>query len=312
MGEWLEGKSLAMEIRERVKTEVAGIREETDDAPGLAAVLVGENRASQIYVRMKQRASEKLGIASEVVTLPTDTQPASLRETIEELNVRNDVDGILVQLPLPSHLSSYEAITTIRPEKDVDGIHPVSLGNLLMNEQGLRPATPTGIMELIKSRNIAIEGQRVVIIGRSLIVGKPLAAMMTNAHGTVTVCHSRTKDLPRVAAEADILVAAMGKPAFVTPEFIKEGATVVDVGTSQLEDREKAMELFGPEKKRMEDFEKKGYTVVGDVHPKAIEKAAFVTPVPGGIGPLTIALLMRNTLDAFKNRRSRKAARVES
>lgn len=303
MGEWLEGKRLAQEIKEKVKEEVVLIRSAKNEAPGLVAILVGENRASQIYVRMKKKASEELGIASEVFQLPADTPPAVLHQKIEELNKRNDVDGILVQLPLPSQLSSHEAIIAIRPEKDVDGIHPVNLGNLLMNEEGLRPATPAGIMELLLSRGIAIEGQNVVIIGRSLIVGKPLAAMMTNAHGTVTVCHSRTRALPQVASQADILVAAMGRPAFVTPEFVKEGAAVIDVGTSQLDDRAKALELFGPDDRRMEDFAKKGYTVVGDVHPEVFEKAGFVTPVPGGVGPLTIALLMRNTLDAYKRRR---------
>ncbi len=303
MAEWLEGKTLAEETREKIKKEVLGIKAAKNEAPGLAAILVGENRASQIYVRMKKRACEKLGISSEVIPLPADTQPESLHQTIKELNERTEMDGILVQLPLPPQLSPYEAISAIHPDKDVDGIHPISLGNLLMNEKGLRPATPTGIMELLKSRNITVEGQNVVIIGRSLIVGKPLAMMMTNAHGTVTICHSRTKNLPKVAAEADILIAAMGMPAFVTPEFVKEGAVVVDVGTSQFEDKDRVIELFGPDDKRVEDFAKKGYTVIGDVHPKVFEKAAFVTPVPGGIGPLTIAFLMKNTLDAYKRRR---------
>lgn len=303
MAEWLEGKTLAEEIREKIKKEVSAIKAARNEEPGLAAILVGENKASQIYVRMKRRACEKLGIASEVISLPADTPPEILRRTIKELNERTEMDGILVQLPLPPQLSPYEAITAIHPDKDVDGIHPISLGNLLMNEKGLRPATPTGIMELLKFRNIVVEGRTIVIIGRSLIVGKPLAVMMTNAHGTVTTCHSRTKNLPEVAAEADILVAAMGKPAFVTPEFVKEGAVVVDVGTSQYKDKDRVIELFGPDDKRVEDFAKKGYTVIGDVHPKVFEKAAFVTPVPGGIGPLTIAFLMKNTLDAYKMRR---------
>jgi methylenetetrahydrofolate dehydrogenase (NADP+)/methenyltetrahydrofolate cyclohydrolase len=306
MAEWLEGKTLAEEIKAKIKEEVAQIRSSRNEGPGLVAVLVGENRASQIYVRMKKRASEKLGIASEVIQLPAETQKEALTQTIENLNEREDVDGILVQLPLPPQLVPYDAIIAIHPQKDVDGIHPVSLGNLLMNEKGFRPATPTGIMELLKSRDIPVEGRNVVIIGRSLIVGKPLAAMMTNAHGTVTVCHSKTKDLPRVAAGADILVAAMGKPGFVTPDFVKEGATVVDVGTTQMGDKEEAIRLFGRDEKRLEDFEKKGYTVVGDVHPGVLVKARFVTPVPGGVGPLTIALLMRNTLDAYKMHRIEK------
>ena len=303
MAEWLEGKTLAGEIREKIKSEVLEIKAAKNEVPGLAAILVGENKASQIYVRMKKRACDKLGIASEVIPLPMDTQPEALHETIKELNEKVEMDGILVQLPLPPQLNPYEAISTIHPYKDVDGIHPISMGNLLMNEIGLRPATPTGIMELLKFRDISVEGQNIVIIGRSLIVGKPLALMMTNAHGTVTLCHSRTKNLPEVAAAADILVAAMGKPAFVTPEFVKEGAVVVDVGTSQFENKERVIELFGADDKRVEDFAKKGYTVIGDVHPRVFEKAAFVTPVPGGIGPLTIAFLMKNTLDAYKMRR---------
>lgn len=303
MGEWLEGKTLAGTIRAKIEEEVARIKEARNEIPGLAAIRVGDDRASQIYVRMKKKASEKLGISSEVFHLPAETSGPELHRKIEDMNARNDVDGILVQLPLPEHLSSYEAITAIHPDKDVDGIHPVSLGNLVMNERGLRPATPTGIMELLLFRGISVEGKRVVIIGRSLIVGKPLAAMMTNAHGTVTICHSRTRNLPGVASEADILVAAMGKPGFVTPDFVKEGATVIDVGTSQLADREKAVELFGQDKKRMEDFAQKGYTLAGDVHPKVFDKVEFLTPVPGGVGPLTIALLMRNTLEAYKMRR---------
>ncbi|MFC2167125.1 bifunctional 5,10-methylenetetrahydrofolate dehydrogenase/5,10-methenyltetrahydrofolate cyclohydrolase [Acidobacteriota bacterium] len=304
MAEWLEGKTLAGETREKIKNEVLEIKTVKNEAPGLAAILVGDNKASQIYVRMKKRACEKLGIASEVISLQADIKPEALHETIYELNERTDMNGILVQLPLPPQLNPYVAISVIHPDKDVDGIHPISLGNLLMNEKGLRPATPTGIMELLKSKDIAVKGQNVVIIGRSLIVGKPLAAMMTNAHGTVTICHSHTKNLPEVAAAADILVAAMGKPAFVTPEFVKEGAVVVDVGTSQFEDKERVIELYGPDDKRVDDFAKKGYTVVGDVHPKVFEKAAYVTPVPGGIGPLTIAFLMKNTLDAYKRQRS--------
>jgi methylenetetrahydrofolate dehydrogenase (NADP+)/methenyltetrahydrofolate cyclohydrolase len=307
MAEWLEGKTLAGETREKIKNEVLEIKAAKNEVPGLAAILVGENKASQIYVRMKKNACEKLGIASEVISLPEDTQPETLQETICKLNAKTEIDGILVQLPLPSQLNPYEAISAIHPDKDVDGIHPISLGNLLMNEKGLRPATPTGIMELLKSRNIEVEGKNIVIIGRSLIVGKPLALMMTNAHGTVTLCHSRTKNLSEVAATADILIAAMGKPAFVTTEFVKEGAVVVDVGTSQFEDKEKILELFGPDSKRLEEFAQKGYTVIGDVHPKVFEKAAFVTPVPGGIGPLTIAFLMKNTLDAYKMRRGNSA-----
>ena len=304
MGIWLEGKALAKEIKEKVKKEVSYCLKKKNQKPGLVGILVGKNKASQVYLRIKERSCFEMGIHSEVLNLPADINPSALKSKIETLNQREDVDGILVQLPLPSSLDPYEIINSILPEKDVDGFHPYNLGNLLMNQIGLKPCTPLGIIELLKNREISIEGKRVVIIGRSLIVGKPLAAMMTNENGTVTICHSRTKNLSQVAAEADILVAAMGRGAFVTPEFIKEGATVVDVGMNYLTDREKMESLFGKDEKREKDINEKGYTLIGDVHPLVIEKAEYLTPVPRGVGPLTVALLMRNTLDAFKRRKN--------
>jgi methylenetetrahydrofolate dehydrogenase (NADP+) / methenyltetrahydrofolate cyclohydrolase len=303
MGEWLEGSTLAKEIKEKVKEEVSKIKKERNEFPGLAAVLVGDNKASQVYVGMKQRNCERLGIHSEILKFEKDTDPSELKEKIKELNQRDQIDGILVQEPLPPSFSSHEVATTILPEKDVDGLNPCSLGNLLRVESGLRPCTPLGIMELLESQNIGIKGKEVVIIGRSLLVGKPLSIMMTNAHGTVTVCHSRTKDLPQVASRADILVAAMGRGAFVTPDFVKKGAVVIDVGINHLTKKEKAKELFKDPEKRLNDIDKKGYTLIGDVHPRVIDKASFLTPVPGGVGPLTVAMLMHNTLKAYKLRR---------
>ncbi len=303
MGEWLGGSSLAKELKEKVKIEVSRIKAERNEVPGLAAVLVGDNKASQIYVGMKQRNCERLGIYSEILKFDADLDPSELKEKIEELNQKAHIDGILVQEPLPPAFSSHEVATTILPEKDVDGLNPCSLGSLLRVQSGLRPCTPLGIMELLKAQNIEVRGKEVVIIGRSLLVGKPLAAMMTNAHGTVTVCHSRTKDLPQVAYRADILVAAMGRGAFVTPDFVKQGAVVIDVGINHLTDKEKAKELFKNPEKRLEDIDKKGYTLIGDVHPEVIEKSSFLTPVPGGVGPLTVAMLMHNTLKAYKLRR---------
>jgi methylenetetrahydrofolate dehydrogenase (NADP+)/methenyltetrahydrofolate cyclohydrolase len=303
MGEWLEGRTLAAEIREEVRKEAAQLLEERDEAPCLVAILVGDDRASQVYVRTKERACQKLGLCSEVIHLPAETPPVDLTAKIEELNHKDEVDGILVQLPLPASFDTFETISSLSPEKDVDGIHPFSLGSLLMNERGLRPCTPKGIMALLGTKDISIKGKRVVIIGRSILVGKPLAAMMTNEHGTVTICHSRTQDLPGVASEADILVAAMGRAAFVTLDFVKEGAVVVDVGINSLSDEARVKELFGEDEKREQDLIKKGYTLIGDVHPGVIEKASYLTPVPGGVGPLTVAMLMRNTLDAYKMRR---------
>jgi methylenetetrahydrofolate dehydrogenase (NADP+)/methenyltetrahydrofolate cyclohydrolase len=303
MGSWLEGKTLSEKIKEEVKNEVARYQRTIHQVPGLIGILVGENRASQIYLRSKEKACQALGIASQILTYPADLEARALEAEIDELNRRDDVDGILVQLPLPSHLNAHEVISAIAPEKDVDGIHPFSLGSLLANQEGLKPCTPMGIIELIKFNGIPIEGKSAVVIGRSLIVGKPVAAMLTNENATVTVCHSKTKDLPEVAGQADILVAAMGQAAFVRPDFVKLGATVIDVGITRVSDREKIRDLFGEDEKRQREMSEKGYTVVGDVDPRAFERAAYMTPVPGGVGLLTVAMLMRNTLEAFKRRR---------
>jgi methylenetetrahydrofolate dehydrogenase (NADP+)/methenyltetrahydrofolate cyclohydrolase len=303
MGSWLEGETLAQRIKEEVRNEVAQFLKRKE-VPGLVAILVGENRASRIYLRTKERNCARLGIRSEILYFPEDVEVSFLKSKIEELGSREDVDGILVQLPLPPSFSAHEIIITIPPEKDVDGFHPFNLGNLMMNQAGLKPCTPLGIIELLKSREIPIAGRRVVVIGRSRIVGKPLAAMMTNENGTVTICHSKTANLPQVAAEADILVVAIGRGAFVTPEFVKPGAVVVDVGMNNLTDRSRVAQLFGDDEKRQKDLREKGYTLIGDVDPHVINKAEFLTPVPGGVGRLTVAMLMRNTLQAFKQRRN--------
>ena len=304
MGSWLEGKTLADKIKEEVKEEVAHVLKTYGEGPGLVGILVGDDRSSKVYLRTKERISEKLGIRSEILKFPEDTDAPFLKSKIEYLSQKEDVDGILVQLPLPSSLNAHEIITSIHPDKDVDGFHPFNLGKLLLKQDGLKPCTPMGIIELLKFRNIAIEGKRVIIVGRSIMVGKPLAAMMTNENGTVTTCHTKTKNLPQVTSEADILVAALGRGALITPEFVKPEAVVVDVGISSLTDKSKVEELFGKNEKREEDLKKKGYTIIGDVHPEVIEKAEYLTPVPGGVGLLTVAMLMRNTLEAFKRRRN--------
>ena len=304
MGTWLEGKALAEKIKEDVKNEVAQYSKQRNEVPGLAAILVGENRASKIYLRTKERNCERLGIRSEILYLPENIEVSILKAKIEELKSREDIDGILVQLPLPSSFNAPEIIAFIPPEKDVDGFHPYNLGNLMMNQEGLKPCTPLGIIELLKSREIQIVGKRAVIVGRSRIVGKPLAAMITNENGTVTICHSKTENLPQVTSEADILVGAIGRGAFITSEFVKPGAVVVDVGMNNLADKSKVEQMFGGDEKRMKDLREKGYTLIGDVHPQVIDKAEFLTPVPGGVGPLTVAMLMRNTLQAFKLRRN--------
>ena len=303
MGIWLEGKPLADRIRDQVAREVAQDKEAKGTVPGLVAVIVGDNPASQSYVRMKEKACRALGLWSEVLRLPAGSSRDGLKARIDELNAADHVDGILVQLPLPPPLDSHEVISWLRPDKDVDGFHPYSLGLLMENRPGLRPCTPTGIVELVKSTGVAIEGSDVAIVGRSMIVGKPLAAMMTNENATVTVCHSRTRDLARVTSRAGILIAALGKPAFLGPEHVKEGAVVIDVGSNAVSDPALVRTLFGGDPKREQDLRDKGYTWVGDVHPGVIEKAGWLTPSPGGVGPLTIAYLMRSTLEAYKRRR---------
>jgi methylenetetrahydrofolate dehydrogenase (NADP+)/methenyltetrahydrofolate cyclohydrolase len=306
MGIWLEGKTLSDKIKEEVREEVGHCLKTRNEVPGLVAILVGENRDSQVYVRTKEKTCKALGLYSEVLTFPGDIEAQVLKAQIRTLNQRKDVDGILVQLPLPSPLNSYEIISAILPEKDVDGIHPYSLGTLLINQPGFKPCTPMGIIELLKLNKIGIEGKNVVVIGRSMIVGKPLAAMMTNENGTVTICHTKTKNLPEIASNADILVAAMGRAVYVQPEWVKPGASVIDVGMNSLSDKAQVEELYGKDEKREKDLKEKGYTLVGDVHPRAIERAEYLTPVPGGVGLLTVAMLMRNTLEAFKKRRGLK------
>ena len=303
MGIWLEGKTLADRIKEDVKQQAARFKETRGKVPGLVAVLVGDNSASQVYVRSKEKACKTLGLFSEVQKYAANITPAFLQERIEELNSRDEIDGILVQLPLPAQIDPYAIICCLSPDKDVDGLHPFSLGTILANKTGLRPCTPLGVLELLRNNKIPLEGQDAVVIGRSLLVGKSLAAMLTNENSSVTICHSKTRNLDQVCARADILIAAMGKAAFVKPEFVKPGAVVIDVGINSVSDPAEVKKYFGDDEKRQMDLKAKGYTLVGDVHPAVFERAGAMTPVPGGVGPLTIAMLMRNTLEAFKRRK---------
>jgi len=299
----MEGKPLAEKIKAEVKAEVERLKAELNEVPRLVGILVGENKSSEIYLRTKEKTAQSLGIISEIRRWPESLSQEELISRLQALNEAREIDGLLVQLPLPSKFQTNRVIEAISPEKDVDGFHPVNLGRLLMNESGFRACTPAGIIELLKFYGVTLEGQEVVIIGRSLIVGKPLAAMFINENATVTICHSRTKDLPSVASRADILVAALGRPAYIQPEFVKEGAVVVDVGINYVSDINLVKKIFGEDEKRHQDLKEKGYTIVGDVHPQAREKTSLFTPVPGGVGPLTVAMLMRNTLLAFKRRR---------
>ncbi len=301
--EILNGKLIAAEIRNEVQAEVDRLRENGGPVPGLGVVLVGDDPASAIYVRNKEKACAEAGIHSETLRLGADVAEQAVLDAVLEYNRRSDIHGILVQLPLPGGMNADRVIGSIDPDKDVDGFHPVNVGNLCLGREGFVPCTPAGIMELLSRCGIAVEGRRAAVLGRSNIVGRPMALLLQHANATVTVCHSRTANLPAVAAEADILVAALGRPAMITGEYIKPGAVVIDVGINRIEDPELARDCFSHKPKRLASFESKGHTLVGDVHPRhAAEKAGAWTPVPGGVGPLTIAMLIKGTLRAMKRR----------
>lgn len=297
----LDGTKIAQQIRSEVAAEVktisaAGVR------PGLAVVLVGHVPASEIYVRGKVKACEEVGIYSEKLTPPETTSTAELLALIEDLNARDDIDGILVQLPLPRQVDAKKVLLSVDPAKDVDGFHPMNVGFLSTQRPGLLPCTPAGVMEILKRSNMPIAGQEAVVVGRSDIVGKPAAMLLLNANATVTVCHSKTHDLPGVCRRADILVAAIGRAGMITRDFVKPGATVIDVGMNTVTDPAEFQRFFAGNAKREETFRKKGSTLIGDVHPEVAEVAGALTPVPGGVGPLTIAMLMYNTVKAAKMR----------
>lgn len=301
----LDGVKIASEIRAEVAADVkamtaAGIR------PGLAVVLVGHNPASEIYVRSKVKSCEELGIYSEQHTPPDTISTQELLALVNKLNSRDEIDGILVQLPLPSQVDSKKILLAVDPAKDVDGFHPMNVGLLSTQRDGLVACTPAGVIEILKRSNIPIAGQEAVVVGRSDIVGKPVSMLLINANATVTVCHSKTRDLPGVCRRADILVAAIGRAGMITRDFVKPGATVIDVGTNKVTDPEEFKRLYAGNAKREETFRMKGSTLVGDVHPEVAQVAGALTPVPGGVGPLTIAMLMSNTVRAAKLRRGNR------
>ena len=298
----LNGIEIAAEIKAEVAEEaraltVAGV------TPGLAVVLVGHVAASEIYVRSKVKASAELGIRSEMLTPPESITTDEMLALIAELNARDDVDGILIQLPLPKHVDTRRLLEAVSPEKDVDGFHPINVGRLQSGRPALVPCTPAGIMEILRRSGLPIAGQHAVVLGRSDIVGKPAAMMLLNASATVTVCHSKTVDIGRYTRDADILVAAIGRPGSVTAEMVKPGATLIDVGINRVTDAAEVAKFFPGDEARATQFAKRGSTLVGDIHPAAFELAGAYTPVPGGVGALTIAMLMHNTVQAAKARR---------
>jgi methylenetetrahydrofolate dehydrogenase (NADP+)/methenyltetrahydrofolate cyclohydrolase len=305
----LDGNKIAAEIRAEAAAEVkamaaAGAR------PGLAVVLAGNNEASAIYVHGKVKSCEEVGIYSEQHTPSEDVSTEELLDLIGDLNRRQEIDGILVQLPLPRQVDSKKILLTVDPAKDVDGFHPMNVGFLSTQRPGLVPCTPAGIMEMLSRSGIKIAGQEAVVVGRSDIVGKPMAMLLLNANATVTVCHSKTRDLPEVCRRADILVAAIGRAGMVTRDFVRPGATVIDVGMNRVKNQEEFSRLFAGNAKREITFRSKGSVLVGDVHPEVAEVAGAITPVPGGVGPLTIAMLMANTVKAAKMRRGSAVAEL--
>jgi methylenetetrahydrofolate dehydrogenase (NADP+)/methenyltetrahydrofolate cyclohydrolase len=306
----LDGARMAAEIRAEVAAEVKSMAA-SGFRPGLAVVLVGHNPASEVYVRGKVKSSEEVGIYSEKHTPPDSVTTEELLALVADLNRRDEIDGILVQLPLPPQVDAKKVLLAVDPAKDVDGFHPMNVGYLSTQRPGLVPCTPAGVMEILKRSAIPVGGQEAVVVGRSDIVGKPVAMLLLNANATVTVCHSKTRDLPAVCRRADILVAAIGQAGMVTRDFVRPGATVIDVGMNKVSDRADFDRLFAGNKKKEETFLSKGSILVGDVHPEVAEVAGAITPVPGGVGPLTIAMLMTNTVKAAKLRRLVRAERLE-
>jgi len=294
----LMGQQITAELRPRIETLAARRR-----APGLTVIRVGDDPASEIYVRNKVKTCRDLGMLSEEIRLPATISTSDLLAEIETLNGREEIDGILVQMPLPPQVDARAVLLAIRPDKDVDGFHPFNVGQLVANAPAPRPCTPAGVMEILKRSGIAVAGAKAVVVGRSDIVGKPMAMLLLHAHATVTICHSKTRDLSAVCREADILVGAIGRPAFLTREFIRPGAVVIDVGINRVTDSAVAQTILRGNAAKLEAFQAKGSLLVGDVHPLDVAEAASAyTPVPGGVGPLTIAMLMANTVQCAERR----------
>ena len=301
MGIILNGNLVRDQIKAECKPRVTQFIEKAGRPPGLAVVLVGDNSASAVYVRNKTKTAEELGLHHETITHDDALTTEGLLAIVAELNARADIDGILIQLPLPAHIDSQKALLAVAPEKDVDGFHPYNVGLLSTGRPGLRPCTPSGVIEILKRYEIPIAGRNAVVVGRSDIVGKPMAMLLLQENATVTICHSRTRDLAAVCRGAEILVAAIGRTAMITADYIHPGAVVVDVGMNTVRTREEAERVFDAAK--LADFDKRGSLLTGDVHPGDMARlASAYTPVPGGVGPLTIAMLMKNTIEAAERR----------
>jgi len=303
MGKFINGTKIADDIKREVSAEVQTLKERGIQ-PGLAVVLVGDDAASSAYVNMKAKTCEQLGIYSRKLTIPSSVTTEQLLAEVQKLNRDDAIDGILVQLPLPKHVNKHVILEGVDPRKDVDGFHSANVGSLLLGHETLVACTPSGVMELLHRSNVKIEGANAVVLGRSDDVGKPQALLLMHANATVTICHSKTRNLPEIVRQGDIVVAAIGKTAMVKREWVKPGAVVIDVGTNKVSDRSEIQRLFGDDPARWKDFEKRGYVWAGDVDERGVmEVASLLTPVPGGVGPMTIAILMKNTLKAARMRR---------
>ena len=306
----LDGAAVAVEVQDGLRPRIEAVRRSAGRPPTLGLLLAGNDPGSEVYVRNKMRRGEGLGIGTALERLPASASFDEALAVVEAFNADPGIDGILVQSPLPAGMGNdaerriFEAID---PSKDVDGFHPENVGRLVQQIPALAPCTPSGVMRLLDHSGVALSGRRAVVIGRSDIVGKPMAMLLLHRHATITICHSRTVDLPRVASQADVLVAAVGRPAFVTVEFVKPGATVIDVGTNTLTDRDRVASIFGVGSKKLAALDKRGRVLSGDVHPDVAGVAGAITPVPGGVGPLTIAMLMSNTVLAAEQRLHRRA-----
>jgi methylenetetrahydrofolate dehydrogenase (NADP+)/methenyltetrahydrofolate cyclohydrolase len=301
---FINGTKIAEEIKREVAAEVETLKGRGIQ-PGLAVVLVGDDAASSAYVNMKAKTCEQLGIYSRKLTIPSSVSTEQLLSEVKRLNEDNSIDGILVQLPLPKQVNKHAILEAVDPKKDVDGFHSANVGALVLGHETLVACTPLGVMELLHRCNIKIEGANAVVLGRSDDVGKPQALLLMHANATVTICHSKTRNLSQIVRQADIVVAAIGKTAMVTRDWVKPGAVVIDVGTNKVSDRPEVERLFGDDPARWKDFEKRGYVWVGDVDESSVkEVASMMTPVPGGVGPMTIAMLMKNTLKAARIRRA--------
>jgi len=294
----ISGSKISAQIKDEIKAEIEQMKKQKQVVPGLAVILVGENPASKVYVANKEKGCQQVGIKSETIKMDDSVSTQDVLAEIEKLNNRDDIHGILVQLPLPKQVDSGKVLMAIKPEKDVDGFHPVNMGKLVAQQDCLVPATPSGIIEMLKRENITIKGKNATMVGHSEIVGKPCTLLLLNEWATVTVCHIETRDLKMHTQDADILIVATGVPYLIKEDMVKEGAVVIDVGINRITKDKASPELL---EWRKEDFEKKGATLIGDVDFQKVEpKASYITPVPGGVGPMTIAMLLKNTLKAAK------------